>query len=251
LLLINAIIIKGNNVSVIQAFKTVFGGHFWFLKELFISYFITYVGYKIFKKGYLVAILAICFILFAPLMGRQSFYLPIFFIGIMVKEYYQFIRKHTNKFLCVSAVIFIACLPFWQGEYYGIFPKMLSFKTFSFNLSNIPLALYRLLTGVSGSIFIFCIFAKTCKESRLYSKLSNYGKYTLEIYILQVIIIETVLTKLIDFPNINILVYSLVITPIIALIVFILCIIIINFIHKYRYIDFILFGHRINNIKKL
>ncbi|GHU07172.1 acyltransferase/acetyltransferase [Spirochaetia bacterium] len=251
LLLINTIIIKGNDVDLIQAFRIIFGGHFWFLRELFISYFITYVGYKILKKGYLVAILAICFTLFAPLMSSQSFYLPIFFVGIMLKEYYQFIRKHINIFLCVSAVIFILCLLFWKGIYYGLSPRIFSFRTFSFNFSNTPVALYRLLTGISGSIFLFSVFARTYKGNKDYSKLSSYGKYTLEIYILQVILIETMLTKMIDFPNINIWVYSLVITPIIALMVFILCVVIIKFIQKCKYIDFILFGHKINSINKL
>jgi fucose 4-O-acetylase-like acetyltransferase len=98
-LLLNSVFIQHNNLGILQIIKIVFGGHFWFLRELFISYFMTYIGYKIFKNGFITFLLCICFTLFAPLMHTQSFYLPIFFIGIFCREYHTFIKRYTNIIL--------------------------------------------------------------------------------------------------------------------------------------------------------
>jgi fucose 4-O-acetylase-like acetyltransferase len=244
LLVLYSIFYKNANFDIMQIVKIVFGGHFWFLRELFISCVVVYIGYKILKKGYTVALLCICFAMFAPLMTSQSFYLPIFFVGIFMKEYYKQLEKYTNIIMIVSVVIFGICLSFWKGEYYDVFLKIFSFKKFEFSFSNIPDGIYRLLTGISGSIFFFIFFKKVYKENITSKCLSNYGQYTLEIYILQVIIIETILTKIIDFGNINTWIYSLVITPIIAICVFVMCIIIIKIIQKNKIINLLLFGRK-------
>jgi fucose 4-O-acetylase-like acetyltransferase len=165
-------------------------------------------------------------------------------MGIFCREYYTFIKKYTNIILLISTIIFGICLPFWKGEYYGIFFKVFSWKTMQFDFSNITTGLYRILIGVSGSMFFFTMFNKIYYENTISKHLSKYGQYTLEIYILQVIVIETILTRIIDFPSMNMWLYSLVITPIIAIIVFIFCIIIIKLIKKNKYINILLFGRK-------
>jgi hypothetical protein len=204
----------------------------------------AYIGYKMFKNGFIVFLLCICFTLFAPLMNNQSFYLPIFFIGIFCREYYTFINKYTNIILLISVIIFGICLPFWKGEYYGVFLKIFSWKTMQFDFSNITTGLYRILIGVFGSMFFITMFNKIYHENTVSQYISKCGQHTLEIYILQVIIIETILTRIIDFSNTNMWLYSLIITPIIAIVVFIFCIIIIKLIQKNKYINFLLFGRK-------
>jgi hypothetical protein len=179
-----------------------------------------------------------------PFMSLQSFYLPIFFIGIFCREYYTFIKKYTNIILLISTIIFGICLPFWKGGYFAIIFKIFSWKTMRFDFSYITIKLYRTLIGVSGSMFFFTVFNKIYYENTISKHLSKYGQYTLEIYILQVIVIETILTRIIDFPNMNMWLYSLIITPIIAIIVFIFCIIIIKLIQMNKYINFLLFGRK-------
>ena len=237
LLLFYSVIVKGNSLTLLQSIKTIFDGYFWFLRELFISYSITYAGYKIFRKVFIVAILCFCFTLFAPLAGYQSFYLPIFFVGIFIKEYYTFFKRHIVFILVVSSVLFGVCLQFWKGEYYNVF-------LIEFNFLNVLKGIYRMITGVSGSIFFLALFNKTYKENAIFKYFGRYGKYTLEIYILQVIIIETILTCVIDFSNINMWLYSLVITPVIAVFVFVFCIVIIRIIQKNRIANLILFGRK-------
>jgi surface polysaccharide O-acyltransferase-like enzyme len=113
-----------------------------------------------------------------------------------------------------------------------------------FNFSNITTGLYHILIGVSGSMFFFTVFNKIYHENTITKHLSKYGQHTLEIYILQVMVIETILTRIIDFPNMNMWLYSLIITPIIAIAVFIFCIIIIKLIQMNKYINLLLFGRK-------
>jgi fucose 4-O-acetylase-like acetyltransferase len=244
-----SVLYKDNSFAVLQIINFIIRGHFWFLRELFISYCIAYIGYKILKKGIIVALLCICFTLFAPLMGNQSFYLPIFFIGILCKEYYTLIRKNITILLIISAIIFGMCLPFWKGIYYGVSLRIFSLRRMEFDFSNFSIGLYRLLTGVTGSIFFFCLFLKFYKKNRILKFFGRFGQYILEMYILQVIIIETILTQIIDFQNVSTWLYSFVITPLFALLVFIVCLIIIKTIQKNRYLNLFLFGRKISSVK--
>jgi fucose 4-O-acetylase-like acetyltransferase len=167
----------------VSAFKLMFGEHFWFLRELFISYCLVYLSFKILKKGYLAAIASILFVLVAPIMGKQSFYLPIFFMGIFIKENYRFIANHLNLCFYGIIAIFRTCLIFWDAAYLSVFPQLYSWKTFSFSFAHVPIALFRFLTGISGSIFLLLLFQKIYKKTKITKMLSNYNKYTLEIYI--------------------------------------------------------------------
>jgi hypothetical protein len=178
-------------------------------------------------------------------MAYQSFYLPIFFTGIFIKEYYDFFKKYVTVILIGSAVIFGLCLPFWRGEYYGVFLKLFSFQTLEFNFSDVFKGLYRIVAGVAGSVFFLTLFSKIYKENIIFKHLGSYGQYTMEIYILQVIIIETILTRVIDFPDIDIWLYSLIITPVIAVVVFLFCVAVIKIIQKNKYVNLLLFGRRI------
>ena len=139
------------------------------------------------------------------------------------------------------------------GESYVVFLKLFSWQTFEFDFSTVSKSIYRMITGISGSIFFLALFNKIYyKGNAIFKYLAGYRKYTLEIYILQAVvirvvktIIETVLIQVIDFPNINMWLYSLIITPVIAAFVFVFCIIIIKIIQKSRIGNLILFGIKI------
>jgi hypothetical protein len=74
--------------------------------------------------------------------------------------------------------------------------------------------------------------------------LNKIGQYTLQVYILQVFVIETALTKAIDFTGMNIWLYSLVLCPILAVVSYCLCMFITKILEMNKGIDFILFGKR-------
>jgi hypothetical protein len=162
--------------------------------------------------------------------------------GILLREKYGILIKHINKILAIDIIIYGICLYFWQGKYYEINLRMFSWDSMRFFMPDIPIALCHLVTSFSGSLLFFIIFQKVYKKNTFFASLSRSGRYTLGIYILQVTIIETILTELLDFQNMNIWIYSLVIGPAIALVMHIICIGIIKLINKNKYIEFILFG---------
>jgi hypothetical protein len=241
-------IVRETDFNWVDAFKRIvipFRWPFWFLQQLFLSYTITYIAYKILKKEWLVFILAVLFVLFMPYGSMQRFLLPMFLIGIFIKEKYQFISQHINKILLVSVCLFGVCLLFWDGNYTiykSDFSQLFVFRQMNINLSNLDIALFRLLIGFSGSIFFFLLFQKVYRKNCFFAQIEKVGIQTLSIYIIQVTLLETIINRILDFPTENIWLYSLIITPIIALLVLIVCMVIVYVVSKNKYANLLLFG---------
>jgi fucose 4-O-acetylase-like acetyltransferase len=233
------------NLDLVQEIKSLTRWPFWFLQELFMSYILIYVGYKILRKEWLVFILSIIFVLVVSFCRMQRFLLPLFLAGIFLENKYLFVQHHLKWFLCGSGLVFGMCLFFWDGNYtiyVTRFPSIINLKTLSFNFSNINIALFRLLTGLSGSIFFFTLFQRFYKTNKFCSYAEKIGTYTLSIYVLQVIILEKCINNLIDFQEINIWIYSLILTPLIALLVLFICMTI-NRLMRNKYLQLLLFGN--------
>jgi fucose 4-O-acetylase-like acetyltransferase len=217
----------------ITEFKNIFplNGGFWFLRDLFICYVTVFVLFKLVKKWgiYFVCIASISLALITPL--PESVF-PVFWVGIFLKKHYKFVILHINKILLISALVFAVLLGVWYGNYAIYLP----------NLFTADIIKFRFISGIPGSLFFFALFQKLYKENNFYSKLSEYGQYTMAIYILQTYILQWAIPQLINFPTMNIWVYSLVITPAIALIVFVLCVGIIKLIRN-KYLKLLLFGN--------
>ncbi len=215
----------------------------WFLRELFISYFIVYASLKILKKDWLACLLSICFVLSAPYCGFQQILLPVFWSGIYLKNNYQLILQYTKQILIISGIVFSMCS--FLGDrpctMYGYLPGLL--KIFSLNdFQKIGIFIFRLLISFSGSLFWFMLFKMTYKQHKFFIGLGKIGINTLAIYLIQRLIIESLFNRIIDFPTMNIWIYSLIITLLIALGVLGFCIVIIKIVQKNKYAELLLFG---------
>ena len=221
---------------------------FWFLKELFASYLLAYIFMKLTKREWLAIILSILFTLMIPGWGFQKFLLPMFWAGVLLKKNYQsIVTDRANMTLVLSALIFAACLIFWESDYTiyrSRFPMLFDYKTLSFGVAGFDVVLFRLLTGLSGAFFFFLLFHKIYRHNRFFSLLTIIGTYTLGIYIVQAFVLETWLGSLsmLDFTWLNIWVYDFVITPVISSAVIVVSIWIVKLTNKNRYISTILFG---------
>jgi fucose 4-O-acetylase-like acetyltransferase len=228
---------------------------FWFLKDLFLSYFIVYVFYKILKNEYIVFISSMLFVLILPSQfDEQRLLLPIFLGGILMKDNYQFVQNHLNYLVYSSGLLFLCCLFFWDGKYTMYvtnFSGIVNWMNLSLNSSDIEIYLFRLLIGFSGSIFFFVFYDKKYKNNWLNDKLKYVGIHTLSIYVLQATILENILNQQLNFPYVNIWVYSLLITPIVSLLVLFLCVSIYKLMSKNDFINFLLFGGSIKKFKRV
>jgi fucose 4-O-acetylase-like acetyltransferase len=231
----------------------------WFLRELFISYCIVYAVCKLFKKWHLVFMLSICFVLFMPYGALQRFLMPMFLFGILLNNNYKLLFIHRYKLLFGSIFIFVICLFFWDGNYTiyitGFPPiinirELLYSKILIFNFSNMHIAAFRLLIGVSGSALLYALFQIIYRENILFICLSEIGKYSLAIYILHIYIIYKLLHRLIDFSAVNIWIYNLAVTPLIALLVLCFCIVIAKIIHKNKFAEILFFGASFQRLSK-
>ena len=223
------------------------GRWLWFLRELFISYFIVYVSLKLLKRDWLACLLSIGFVLIMPYCGDQRVFLPVFWAGIYLKDNYQFVSKYAKQILIVSGVVFAICLFFWDGNYTMYvtgFQKLLKIRRLSFNFTNIDISFFRLLIGLCGSLFWFMLFEKIYKNNKFFVYLGKIGANTLAIYLLQKLILESWINRIIDFPDINIWIYNLIVTPLISLAVLGVCMIIIKFVQKNKYAELLLFGRK-------
>lgn len=224
---------------------------FWFLKELFLSYLITYVFYQIFTKDFIVFALSIFLVLLLPSsFDEQRLLLPMFLGGIYLNENYKSLIDKSNLILLSSSLLFLLCLFFWRADYtiYKTnFMGIVNWRELNFNVLNIEIYFFRVVIGFVGSIVFFFLFEKIYKKNWLTKNLERIGKITLSIYVVQLTLLEIFLNKILDFSFVdNIWVYNLFITPLISLIVLFLCETIHKILIKNKYVDFLLFGGKIN-----
>jgi len=228
-----------------EELKTIFSlNNFWFLRELFISYFIVYVSLKLLKKDWLACLLSIGFVLIVPLSGAQKSFFPMFWAGIYLKNNYQYISKYAKQIRIISGIIFAVCLLFWDGNYtmyVTYFPKIIQIKPFDLNFTNIDIALFRLLIGLCGSLFWFMLFEKIYKNNKFFGYLGKIGANTLAIYVLQPLIWDN---GIVSFPTMNNWIYTLIVTPLISLGVLGVSMIIIKIVRKNKHAELLLFGKK-------
>lgn len=220
-------------------------GYLWFLKELFISYCLVYLAYKILKVEWLAFLMTICFVLIMPYLGMQRFLLPMFVSGILLKDHYQFVLRNLRWQLVLFGTSFAICMYFWDGNYTVYitkFPTIIKWSALSFDFSNLDISLFRFLIGLSGSLFWFLLFQLFYKENWLYTQLQTIGYNSLGIYILQSSLLEKIVNVIVNFPTINIDVYNLIITPIISVIVLLVCIALMKIIQRNKSISLLFFG---------
>ena len=197
---------------------------FWFFKCLFYCYLISWVGVKLFKNEWVAAGLTVfvfLFILPSPVSAIR-FLLPYFWIGVFLQKYLYLIDRYNFKILILTLLAFAAMLCFWKGDY-TIYktpiPQIIDFSNFSFHFDHWQIAVFRFLIGLAGSIFFIMLIKNLSNLSlKVSSVLGIVGRYTMEIYVLQRFILERTTYPLRVSPM-NGWVYTLLFTPLVALIV--------------------------------
>lgn len=168
---------------------------------------------------------------------------PYFFIGYFYNNYRDIFIKHKNNIFKVSIVLFLFLIIGWKKDYY-IYTTGMSFYNVDI-VDKIFIVIYRYVIGIIGSLLVIVSGDKLYKldKNKVFSKL---GKYTLSIYIIQSYLMM-VLDKITININ-NIYIYNYIYTPIISVIIIMICLFIRNLIAKNEISRSILLGE---NKKKL
>jgi len=241
-------VVTGNQILWLNVIKSMFYPNawpFWFFQELFKSYVLVFIFFKVFKKDWLAFLISILFVLIVPFCDFQRFLIPVFWAGIFLRKYQNFLFDNKNILTVFFGICFFISLIFWKGDYtiyVAGFPILFQINNLTFNFSLIDVSIFRLFIGLSGSMFFFLLFYIIFDKSFKCSFLKDIGTYSLAIYILQATILEYLINRLIDFSNANIYIYNFVITPFIAICVAYICLLITKIINKNKRISYILFG---------
>lgn len=222
---------------------------FWFLKCCFICYLITFLCYKTkLKKKYWIPIALLISI---NMSYQVNLLYPAFIIGFILKEN-PIILKFINKNSRTLIIIFIVMLFFLNKEYWNV--HSLKNEFFNHNyisiLKEIYTRLFKIVIGLIGSLSFISmfniLFVNNNPKEKILRMFTDWGKYTLEIYILQTYILEYGLGAYLKFDSINFFTFNFIISPLLSLTVLFVCIKIAKLLHKSNFTAFIFFG-KINN----
>lgn len=220
---------------------------FWFLKSCFICYFLYYCR-RFFNTRFISWTYVSLFLsLFIPYAQMWIMY-SCFLLGIELKTNPLFFSHVKENYLKYS-ILFLVMLCFWGKSFFingnGLYSVFVGLMKEDF----VPLHmwcynLYRLAIGIIGSIAfigLFCHFPQKI-NNRLLNSCCEYGRYTLELYVIQVLVIEEILSKHINFDNVNIYLCNIIVMPLVSIIFIYICVFLIKEISKISLLRFILFG---------
>ncbi len=202
-----------NGVSVDKTIFSTFITNFWFLKSLFLCFILAYIGKLCVKKEWLYIPITIIASQWIPIYSVEWMY-PSFIIGVLGGSHYDEWRSHSLKISAIALPLFLICLIGW-GKY-----------VFTDSPSILYLRLYRHFTGIIGSIGLIAS-ALWLEQRWKFSPnniLARCGQLTLGIYILQtfIFIIHNRFCPIM-YDHISPLLFNLVIAPLGAMIILVVC----------------------------
>lgn len=200
----------------------------WFLKSLFLCIFLCYI----FRKNIWLLILSLLLSQIMP-FKLPSMY-PCFLVGLLCRHKDIF-TKINFKWTAVVVVLFIILFIFFepchmQTNLRATAKGMITgeYKLFLIELWN---RFYCLLIGVIGSLSVISLcksLFQVVKHSSFLERSSEYGAQTQAVYILHGPIMVYGIAYFISFNSMKDCIYNLVVCPVIALILLIICLLFIN-----------------------
>lgn len=234
---------KGNCFFPLYDLKAFYFENLWFLKCLFICYISAYCCFKHNKTNYYYLGATIIISQFLTTHNICTMY-PAFLAGIFLQRHNSIIDN--RYYFIISWTIYFILLYFWNSSFWPI-PNML-YSVYSGDFSIIYNYIVkggvRIVIGITGSYVCIYIFKNLLLrfQHKTLNFISNYGKYTLGIYILQSFIIEYTLSQYVNFDQYSVYVFDLIIAPTISLVTLSLLIIIVKLSYKTKIASFLLWG---------
>ncbi len=219
--------------------------YLWFLKSCFCCYLLAYLAYRFGKfrpYALAVALIASQFIL----CFNVWYMFPCFILGMALKGHPQFMEWTTKK-SPAFLILFMAMLLLWDERFWPFISVIDIMESQSLDavLHTSFIWSYRLLTGLVGSVAfigLFNLFDKKLHASPKTVALCSWGKYTLGIYILQSIILESWMEERIKLDELPPFVFNFIVSPLISIVLILVCVWIVRLINKNRYSALLLLG---------
>ena len=206
----------------------------------------------------ILGILMVALLYILPGRTNNFFMIPFFILGFIFCKYGIFERYLYIRFKWLYFLIWLFMLIFYGKRHYiyttGIFPSgLISGKAI---LLQFEIDLFRYLIGLFGTIAIIELLRLIFKKinmKNLSKLIVNGGRRSLDIYVMQRVLVETIIAN--AFVNIvdsigenyltsNLLCYNFVITLLFALICYIFLLGISTVLNKNAVVSFVLFGRK-------
>lgn len=206
---------------------------FWFLKGLFLTQLIVYTCMHLSsrimgrdKKHLLFAMLMTLAVYVLPFMSVPRVMTPMFWMGYVIRLYYDQFKTHYLSVGMLSLLIFSILYLFWDTEgmqyYAGALPKAYEIigHMREYTWHDGLLIVHRIAIGLSGSVAIIALMHVTQKIPDV---VAIVGSATQGIYILQTLVLETILGTYVSFVGMNCFLVVALILPVCALMIVVGC----------------------------
>lgn len=224
----------------------------WFLKSSFVCILI-YGGVAAMKRWYfamLTTSLIICILIPSSFLNLNVMY-PSFIVGTLISNEFEFFKRRIDTVLVASWISFLILVIAKPRIADDIVPISMC-DPLNNNAIDVVLhfsgIFWNMMTGIAGAVAVMATFVKA--ENRLSSSgrfgriLSEYGKTTLGVYIIQTFLLEILLRESVNFDMVDNRLFTFVLAPAISLAVFVVCVWIANLVRLNRFTALIFLGEK-------
>ena len=220
----------------------------WFLKCVFLCYLVGFLSIRLFRNVWLAALVTVVLSGILPYGGvaNFNFMLPMFWVGYACKLNQSLLDRHRKWFLGISLVAFGVMLPFWSGRLtvYMVPTQVLDWGTFTWDVQNLSVVLYRLAIGIAGSMSFFLLSPyvyRLIEGKGIATALNGIGRSPLGIYWLQTFLLEYLFNSLGFYVP---MIWTFVLPPCLALVELVVCYRLVLLFKKNVYIRLFVLGER-------
>ena len=228
---------------------------YWFLKSLFVCYLLTWLGCNLKVREIVWIPLLILFTQFVEIWKIPLMY-PCFIIGFLLRMHNGFKGKvSSGGGTIILGITFVLCLLLWDQTFwekcYGIRKTIADIYVGNsqFEWHWLFRWYYPYLIGIVGSLFFIGLF------NRLFSKVDNnknsiislcsdWGQKTMGVYLIQLLLLETILPNYFCFDGVNLIIYDFIITPLISLAALVTCVYMVKLLEKSKITSILLLGKK-------
>lgn len=203
--------------------------YFWFLKSLFICFILFAIGtYSIRNKnvGLLIALIISQLLVYY----KVRYMFPCFVFGYIINRNLDLFKKYIWQILIISGIIYFIMVPEW--DFNKMWPSVSKAQILKTPLESLYHVYFKLIIGIAGSLVCICacyILFKDIRPEGSAARICEYGQYTLSIYIIQSLLLETILAQIINIDAVNDWRLNFVVFPVLAVCILLICI----KMHKY------------------
>lgn len=245
-------ILEGNmTLSIKEWWITISGPFFWFLWSMMVSSICVLVSEYVKKYSIVCMIIMFALVSIFPNGEYTMFVYPFFVCGVVGQKYKEKISKYINSYIEWGIIaVFIILLFFYEEKHY-IYTTGISLFTLERSwLEQLGIDCFRYMIGLLGSLSVIILTKKGIHRfpKNIKKVLALCGKKSLEIYILQCIIVSWIFSMF--YSNIslrvgvalrNIMIIDLFVAPLTTIAFVMLIILLIKILGKSRKLNQILF----------